>query len=82
MSSSAFLRRVVDVVGRFGGMHCIDLEAERMWFACMLRWLRRNKHVGKAEDVAKQSWVGGEGRKDKDRHNGYYNSLLPHTVGS
>jgi hypothetical protein len=62
-------------------MHCIDLEAERMWFVGMLKWLRRNKHVVKAGDVANQSWVGGQGRED-DRHNGYYNSLLPHTAGA
>jgi len=73
---------MVDVVGRFRGLRCIDLEAERMWFVCMLKWLRRNTHTGKAGDVANQSCLGGVGRKDKDRHNGYYNSLLPHTAGS
>jgi len=57
----------MEVVGRFGGMRSIDLEGERMWFVCMLKWLRRNKHVGKAGDEDNQSWLGGgEDSKDTD----------------
>jgi len=70
---------VVKVVGRFGGMRCIDFEGERMWFVCMLKWLRRNKHVGKAGDVANQSWLGGGGggRRKQIKNNGVNKHFPP-----